>query len=222
MPVVTIAKFCNWVELRLLQQLCPPVHPVARMSVYSQLVCMHTQIKYTELATQTCLGCQMQQDYPCRNHICLANCLEAEKPEGRHQVHLLWSHSSLAPLGSARDRILHLTDLFPPSMWHFPQQLEEISSSFLQRLERCPRNCAGSLPPARKSHSTYMCGAAPSAFLSKQPTAPSLPTALELGRHRHGEQGNKGAPLYSFPNAAANPEHKHCCSVRMDLQCQNK
>lgn len=54
MPVVIVAKFYNQIEVRLLQQFCPSVRPVAGLSVYSQLVCMHTQIKYTQLATQTC------------------------------------------------------------------------------------------------------------------------------------------------------------------------
>lgn len=57
MLVVTVARFRNWIEVMLLQQFCPLVHPVARLSMYSQLVCMDTQIRDTQLATKTFWGC---------------------------------------------------------------------------------------------------------------------------------------------------------------------
>lgn len=85
----------------------------------------------------------------------------------------------LVPLGTKRQD----TPLDRPvSSFHVTFYLaeREISSSFLQGLERCCRNWTGSLAPAVKSHSTCMYVAAPSVLPSKQAVAAFPPRCLKL------------------------------------------
>lgn len=117
MPVATAAKFHNHILVRLLQQFCPPVCPVARLSMYSQLVGMHTQIKVCSAGHRNMLGMVNAAGLP------------TQKPHLPCKVPGSWETRDEAPGTLAlisflswlfwallRDRVLHLADLFPPSM----------------------------------------------------------------------------------------------------------